>query len=115
MPRVLISILVITLLSVLAACGDIDIANEGVSEFNKLDIENPEGAREMISRLNIPYTVNEFVERARQSDAVAVELFLTTGMNPGAKDENGVTALTAAKEAGHNRIVGLLKEAETGE
>lgn len=115
MPRILMSILLFALISALPACGDIDIANEGVTGSNVLDTDTREGARIMISELGIPYTVDEFVERARQSDVVAVELFLTAGMNPNAKDEGGVTALRAAKEAGHKNIMELLKEAETKE
>jgi len=115
MPRALISVILIALLSAMVACGDIDIGNQHVIKTNKIDVDTPEGAREMIARLNIPYTVDEFVERARQSDEVAVDLFLMARMNLNAKDINGVTALGAAEEAGHENIIALLEDWTTDE
>lgn len=109
MPRRLIAVLIITLLFPLAGCN-LQIGNESVG-VGQPDIETPEGAREKIAQLNIPYTVDEFVKCARESDTVAVKLFLNAGMNPHAKDGNGTTALAAATQAGHSDIVDLLKEA----
>ena len=112
MPRTLILILVVVLAAMFIACGDIDIANEGMDDGIGYDLETPEGARLMLSDLEVPYTIDEFVERARQSDAVAVYLFLMAGMNPEAKDKNGDTALKVAEKAGHEHVVKLFKEFE---
>jgi len=111
MSRILFLVLIITLLVPLAACN-LQIGNTESSDSNQPDIETPEGAREKISQLNIPYTVDEFVKCARESDAVAVELFLTAGMNPNAKDNGGVTALEAATKAGHSDIVALFEDVD---
>ena len=109
MSRGLIAILIIALLLPLAGCN-LQIGNEQ-AEAGKLDIGTPEGAREKIAQLHIPYTIDEFVKCAGESDAVAVQLFLKAGMNPNAKDGNGTTALATATQAGHSDIVALLKEA----
>jgi ankyrin repeat protein len=110
MPRALILVLITVLLLPLAACN-LQIGNDDISETGQLDIESAEGAREGINLLNIPYTVDDFVKCAKESDAVAVNLFLIAGMNPNAKDSNGITALKAATEAGHTEVIELLKEA----
>jgi hypothetical protein len=110
MSRIVSLALVIALLVPLAACN-LQIGNEESSGWGKLDIETPEGARQTISQLNIPYTVDEFVQCARESDMVAVELFLTAGMNPSARDSGGTTALEAATQAGHLEIVEVLEYA----
>ena len=110
MPRALILILVVVLAATFIACGDIDIANEGMDDGVKYNLETPEGARLMLSDLDIPYTIDEFVERAGQSDAVPVYLFLMAGMNPDVKDKNGDTALKVAEKAGHEHVVKLFEE-----
>jgi ankyrin repeat protein len=110
MARLLISVGIFPLLFAIAACN-LQIGNKGVLEGTGPDILTPEGAREKIAVLGIPYTIDEFVGCARESDVVAVKLFLTAGMNPNAKDKDGVTALAAASEAGHNDVMAVLKEA----
>ena len=110
MARLLISVGIFPLLLALGACN-LQIGNKGVLEGTGPDIETPEGAREKIAVLNIPYTVDGFVQCARECDVVAVKLFLTAGMNPNAKDKDGVTALAAASEGGHNDVMAVLQEA----
>jgi len=56
----------------------------------------PEEARRELEKRNIPYTEEEFIERARRGNAAAVRLFLAAGMNVDARDGNGRTALMAA-------------------
>ena len=111
MFRIFVGVLVFAMISLSTACN-LNVANEEIADASRPDIETPEGAREMLGRLNISYSVDEFVNGARQSDAVAVQLFLTAGMNPAAKDGDGMTALAAANEAGHSKIVELLADAE---
>ena len=111
MSRTLFLALIITLLIPLTACN-LQIGNDQESPSAQPDIETPEGAREKIADLNIQYTINEFVKCARESDMVAVELFLTAGMNPNAKDSSGVTALEAATQAGHTDIIELFEETD---
>ena len=110
MSRALNLALVVTLLCSLVACNFKSGNNEQMNWPGQPDITTPEGAREKLSQLNVPYTIDEFVNRAKQSDVVAVNLFLTAGMNPNARDNDDNTALIAAKKAGHEDIVQLLKE-----
>ena len=110
MTRALIAVLIIMLTTAFAACN-LRIGDEEVLQANGPDIETPEGARQRIAQLNIPYAVDEFVERAKECDIVAVKLFLTAGMNPNVKNADGATALAAATEAGHTDIIKLLKDA----
>jgi len=107
--RTLFYALLIALLVPLIACN-LQIGNTSSTESDQPDIETPEGAREKLSQLNIPYTIDDFVKCARESDAVAVELFLTAGMNPDAKDSRGVTALEAATQAGHSDVITLFED-----
>ena len=53
-----------------------------------------------------------YVERARQSDPVAIYLFLTAGMSIDAKDKDGVTAMEAAKQGGHQSVIDLIEGAK---
>jgi len=112
MSRTAMLALTAVMLCSLVACN-VQTGNEEISVGSgQPDITTPEGAREKLSQLNVPYTVDEFVNRARESDAVAVKLFLTAGMNPNARDKDDNTALKAATEAGHDDIVQILKEIE---
>jgi ankyrin repeat protein len=99
------------LLLPLAACN-LQIGNTEESRSAQPDIETAEGAREKIAQLTIPYTVDAFVKCAKESDLVAVKLFLKAGMNPHATNSDGATALEAATQAGNANIIALLKEAE---
>ena len=101
--------LILIMLHALSACN-FSIGNNEVGGPGRVDIATPEGAREKLAQLNITYTVSEFVKCAKESDVVAVKLFLTAGMNPEARDTNGITALAAAKKAGHTDIIKLLED-----
>ena len=90
MSRAIILVLITMLLAPLTACN-LQIGNTETGISGQPDTETPEGAREKIAQLHIPYTVDEFVKCARESDIVAVKLFLKAGMNRDAKDKNGVT------------------------
>ncbi len=94
----------------MTACN-VQFGVEDLKNIEEIDLDSPEGAREGIDRLGIPFTVDSFVECARESDLVAVNLFLAAGMNPNAGNSEGVTALMAAKEGGHENIVKTLKKA----
>jgi uncharacterized protein len=62
-----------------------------------------EQAHTKIERMGVPYTVDAFVEQAKSDDAVAlqlVQLFLTAGMNPNAKNREGDAALQWAAGGG---------------
>jgi hypothetical protein len=111
MRRALVLILFVMLAAVSISCGDIEIANDSSGGTGDFDLESPEGCRLMIDELGIAYTIDEYVERARQSDPVAVYLFLTSGMSIDAKDKDGVTAMEAAKQAGHQSVIDLIEGA----
>ena len=113
MARMLIAALLIVMMIPLAGCN-FQIANDDIVQENMPDIATPEGAREKLSQLNVSYNVDEFVNRATECDLVAVKLFLTAGMNPNAKNKDGITAFEAATDAGHEEIAALLKDAVTG-
>lgn len=70
--------------------------------------QSPEAVRQELMRLNIPYTANEFVERAAMGDTRSVQSFLTAGMDVNARNMRGMTALMAAAEHGHASIVQVL-------
>lgn len=67
----------------------------------------PEEARRELEKQKIPYTEEEFIERARRGNARAVKLFLAAGMNVDARDRSGQTALMASSGPwpGHADII----------
>jgi ankyrin repeat protein len=112
MLRATFLVLIAFLMLPIAACN-LQIGNTETIVSTQPDVETPEGAREKLANLNIPYSVDQFVRSARESDIVAVRLFLNAGMKRDAKDSNGVTALEAATRAGNSKIVKILEEADT--
>lgn len=66
-----------------------------------------EARRELESK-SIPYTEQEFVNRARHRDLEITKLFLAAGINPDAKDEEGFTVLMQAVQAGDMGIIEAL-------
>lgn len=66
---------------------------------------SPESARKELGKMSVEYSKDQFVKRAEEDDLVAVDLFLTAGMDPNAKDDAGRTALMAASAQGHEEIV----------
>jgi ankyrin repeat protein len=67
-----------------------------------------EKARDRLGRLNITYSENSFVERARDGDLEPVRLFLQAGMNPNVTNKTGQTALVVAARYGRPKVVQLL-------
>src|SRR5699024_10072092 len=65
-------------------------------------------ARRELAANNYAFDEQVFLERVRERDAAAVELFIAAGMNPNAKDKDGVTALMRAAFNDQVEIVRLL-------
>jgi len=59
---------------------------------------------------NIPFTIEEFINRAGQGDISTVNLFLAAGMYYNVKDKDRWTALMRSAAEGHTGIVKLLLE-----
>lgn len=73
--------------------------------------QSPVEARQELERLNIPYSEEEFIARAREVDTGVVELFLVAGMDPNTKRENDVTPLMVAAQEGYVDTVRVLLNA----
>ncbi|MEI8044042.1 MAG: ankyrin repeat domain-containing protein, partial [Verrucomicrobiota bacterium] len=69
---------------------------------------SPEAARISLTKLGKDFSAKEFIISAENGDSSVVELFLATGMDADAKDEDGLTALVRACTKGHKRIVEIL-------
>jgi len=65
-------------------------------------------ARKELANIGAEFKRSVFIESARESDAVAVELFLEAGMNPMVTDPDGKTALVWAAIENHVKILELL-------
>ena len=65
-------------------------------------------ARAKLDSMEVPYTGDGFIYKAAMGDAAAVQLFLTAGMDPNVKDNQGVSPLIAAAGAGRVEVVKLL-------
>lgn len=64
----------------------------------------PRDPRAALSDKNIAYSPDAFVAEARAGHADSVKWFLDAGMDPNARDANGVTALAAAASNGNTDI-----------
>lgn len=62
-------------------------------------------ARRELEKRNVPYTEEEFVERARHGNAAVVRLFLAAGMNVDARNRGGETALIASSGRGQTDVI----------
>ncbi len=69
-----------------------------------------EDAHNELEKLNIPFTMGEFMSRAKKGDTTVVDLFLVAGMYYNAKDVSRSTALMWAASGGHTETVKLLLE-----
>src|SRR3954469_20295643 len=68
----------------------------------------PEAAKEFLKLRGYNFDQNSFFRAAAASDALAVNGFISAGMNPNVKDENDDTALTVAADRGDLSIVNAL-------
>ena len=70
----------------------------------------PEKAKDELTKMDITFTENSFVQKAREGDVGAIRLFLKAGMDPNVSDAKDNTALIVAAKKGHTEIVKLLLE-----
>jgi len=63
-----------------------------------------EEARKELGRMNIPYSEQSFIESAKNGDSVAVNLFLTAGMNSNVRDPLGRLAYQFAVSSGRSSL-----------
>ena len=67
---------------------------------------NPkEEARIKLGQMNVEYSQDSFVERARDGDLMPVRLFLQSGMDPNVTNKNGQTALIVAARYGREEVL----------
>jgi len=80
-----------------------------IEKWARIRLESEQDlARRELKELNIPYKVEELLNRARRNDTKSVHLFLTAGMIPNVKDEDGCTPLIYASEKGNLEVLKLL-------
>ena len=91
------ALLIVVLCSGFSACAD-----NGASE------PTPEAAKRFLKLRGYEFDEPSFFKAAEAGDAIAVNGFLSAGINANAKDDNGDTALTAAAARGDAQIVGVL-------
>ncbi len=72
------------------------------------DQPTPEAAKRFLQLRGYEFTEEAFFKAAADRDLMAVNGFLSGGINPNAKDENGDTTLTASAARGDVRIVEAL-------
>jgi ankyrin repeat protein len=68
----------------------------------------PETAKRFLKLRGYDFNEKSFFAAAARSDLIAVNGYLSAGINPNAKDENGDTALTSAAARGDSKIVTAL-------
>jgi type II secretory pathway predicted ATPase ExeA/tetratricopeptide (TPR) repeat protein len=69
------------------------------------ELQGRAAAHVQLARFGIPYEREEFVQSAADGDSQAVAVFLTAGMSPNVKDEEGWPALLRAAQQGHLAVV----------
>src|SRR3989304_4023701 len=70
--------------------------------------QSQEMARNELKNQNIPWSTGEFIHRAEQGDTTTVELFLSAGVDPNAKNQERRTALILAAGKGYTAAVQAL-------
>jgi len=83
------------------------LTNSGCFKNDPKAVQRQE-ARDGLSRRGIPYSEESFVQSARNGDAIAVNLFLQSGINVHARNKIGETALLAAAFGDYTEIIDLL-------
>lgn len=83
------------------------LTNSGCSK-NDPESARRQEARDGLSRRGFSYSDESFVQSARNGDAIAVKLFLESGINIHAKNKFGETALMAAAFGGYGEIIDAL-------
>ncbi len=73
--------------------------------------QSPESARRELGSMGIKYSQNSFRESIENGDTMAVELFLTAGMNVNARSRGQVSALETAIAAENDQVVLMLLDA----
>ena len=73
--------------------------------------QSPESARRELGSMGIKYTQDSFRESIENGDTLAVELFLTAGMNVNARRGGQISALETAISAESDEIVLMLLDA----
>lgn len=68
----------------------------------------PEASKRFLKLRGYNFDDQSFLAAANAGDELAVNGFISAGINPNAKDQNGDTALTAAADRGDVRIVNAL-------
>lgn len=99
MPYLLTSVLVPSLLIILAACSTTPQV-----------VKSPETARQELEKMSIPFTSDEFVRRATDDDTATIQLFLDANMNPDSEGQYGRTALILAAQTCKTNVIRLLLE-----
>ena len=94
-------VLLVWLTSCLCACA------QGGS-----DQPTPEAARRFLKLRGYEFDNNSFFAAAAAGDEMAVYGFLSAGINPDVKDQDGDTALTAAAARGDLKVVNVLIKGE---
>ena len=72
------------------------------------DRPTPDAARRFLKLRGYDFNEEGFFKAAENGDAMAVDGFVSAGINVNAKDQNGDTALTATAARGDAKIVDLL-------
>ena len=77
-----------------------------------IEWNRPEAARTELAQLSLDNTPDVFIQKVKKGDTHAVRLFLKSGMDPNAKDRNGMTALMHAALTGDIPIIELLLDSK---
>jgi uncharacterized protein len=93
---------------VIAVATFTDAVEKIVGLFSR---QSPAAARLELSKLSLDYTAEDFFKTAKKGDAYPIQLFLTAGMDPNLKDEQGNTPLMYAAASGHDQAVRSLLDA----
>ena len=75
---------------------------------NEVDRPTPEASKQFLKLRGYNFDEPSFFRAVAATDEIAVNGFLSAGINPNAKDGNGDTALTAASSRGDLKIVKAL-------